>query len=314
MSPRILLVAPLALALAACGASGDGNTQKTTPATAATASQATPGAAAPAASTPATATSAAAAPAAATSASTAGNNAAPAASNGMSAAARAAMAKAASQFVDNGKWVEGKHYFLIQPQQPKVTNTHKVEVVEVFNWGCPACNAAHKMMDKLKAELPSYATMTYLPAGFRPDENWVLYQRTYLTAKALGLADKSYDAMFEATWKTGETASYNLGTGRLNPKSKWADLQDVAKFYHDKYGVPEKKFIAIANSFAIDTQIKRADKLVKSYGVLGTPTLVIDGKYRYGFQSAGGYAQGIALTKWLVAKEAKRLADAAAAK
>src|SRR5699024_1471247 len=112
MSPRILLVAPLALALAACGASGDGNTQKTTPAT-----------------------RPAAAPAAATSAPTAGNNAAPAASNGMSAAARAAMAKAASQFVDNGKWVEGKHYFLIQPQQPKVTNTHKVEVVEVFNWG-----------------------------------------------------------------------------------------------------------------------------------------------------------------------------------
>lgn len=310
MSPRLLFVAPLALALAACGSSGGGNTP-TTPTAAASASQAAPAAPArPASSATAAATHATAAPA--TAASTNADSAT-AASTGMSAATRAAMAKAASQFTDTGKWVEGKHYFLIQPQQPKVTNTPKVEVVEVFNWGCPACNAAHKMMDKLKAELPSYATMTYLPAGFRPDENWVLYQRTYLTAKALGLADKSYDAMFTATWKTGETASYNLGTGRLNPKSKWADLDDVAKFYHDKYGVPVKKFKAIANSFAIDTKVKRADKLVKSYGVLGTPTLVIDGKYRFGFQSAGGYAQGIALAKWLVAKEAKRLTDQAAA-
>src|SRR5699024_1322983 len=138
------------------------------------------------------------------------NTSADTATDTSDATAKAARAKAASEFVDNDKWVAGKNYFVISPRQPRVTNTDKVEVVEVFSFGCPACNHAHTFIDKMKASLPAYATMAYLPAGFRPDEHWVLYQRAYYAAKALGVAGKTYDAMFDATWKTGETATYNL--------------------------------------------------------------------------------------------------------
>ncbi len=216
----------------------------------------------------------------------------------------AARAKAAQTFVDNGKWVEGKNYFRIEPRQPKVTDTSKVEVVEVFNFGCPACNHAHTIIDKIKASLPAYATMAYLPAAFRPDENWPLYQRTWYAAKALGVARKSYDAMFDATWKSGETASYDLAKGTLKPKSEWPGIQDVAAFYEKTFGIKAKQFVAVANSFAVNTRMKRADKLVKGYGVTGTPTIVVDGKYRFTFRSAGGYAQGVELALWLAAKEA----------
>src|SRR5699024_9882962 len=156
-------------------------------------------------------------------------------SNTMDAAAKAARAKAAQDFVDNGKWAEGKDYFLIQPQQPKVTNTDKVDVAEVLSDGVPACNAAHTPSAQLAAELPPYATMAYLPAGCRPDENWVLYQRAYYAAQALGIADKTYDAMFNATWKTGETATYNLDTGRPKPKDQWPTLDEITRFY-SQYG------------------------------------------------------------------------------
>jgi thiol:disulfide interchange protein DsbA len=219
------------------------------------------------------------------------------------AAARAARAKAAKNFVKSDKWVEGKNYFLIQPQQPKVTNTDKVEVVEVFSFGCPSCNAAHKIIDKLEASLPPYATMAFLPAGFRPDENWPLYQRAWYAAKALGVAHKSYDAMFDATWKTGETATYDLSTGKPKPKSQWPTIDDIAKFYSG-FGVSAKEFKAVADSFTVDTKVKRADELVKDYGVQGTPSIVIDGKYRFDFRSAGGTPQLIELTHYLVAKEA----------
>ncbi len=318
MLKRLLLVAPLALALAACGSSGNQNAPMTPPAAPATAPQATPGmSAAPAATVttavPTTTAPPVAAPAAAGSAASGATRGAAATtnSNNLSAADRAAMAKAAKNFVDNGQWVEGKDYFLIQPQQPKVTNTDKVEVVEVFNWGCPACNEAHKAIDMIAAKLPSYATMAYLPAGFNPQENWVLYQRTWYTAKALGIARKSYDAMFDANWKTGETGSYNLATGTLNPRSKWPDIHTIAKFYNEKYGVPTKQFVAVANSFAINTKIKRADELVKAYGVPATPTMVIDGRYRFTFTDVGTYQKGLELAQWLVAKEAKRLTSEA---
>ncbi|HET7662988.1 MAG TPA: thiol:disulfide interchange protein DsbA/DsbL [Rhodanobacteraceae bacterium] len=308
MNKRLLLLAPLALALTACGSSGNNGTPSAAPTAATTTAQMapTPASTTPASATPATSASTAA-PSADASAADASSDAQNA-SSGMDAAAKAAMVKAAHDFVDNGQWVEGKNYFVIEPQQPKVTDTDKVEVVEVFSYGCPACNQAHPMIDKLRADLPAYATMAYLPAGFRPDENWVVYQRAYYAAKALGVADKTYDAMFDATWKTGETATYDLATGRPKPRSQWPDIHDIAKFYA-KYGVSPEQFVAVANSFAVNTQIKRADELIKDYAVPATPTIVIDGKYRFSFVTAGTYDKGIALAKWLIAKEAKRLVD-----
>ncbi|WP_292724024.1 DsbA family protein [Microbacterium sp. 13-71-7] len=85
--------------------------------------------------------------------------------------------------------------------------------------------------------------------------------------------------------------------------SELPTLADAAKFYA-KYGADPKEFLAVANSFSINTQVKRADELVKAYGVEGTPTIVIDGKYRIDLRAAGGYAQMVELAKYLVAKEA----------
>ncbi len=304
MSRRLLFILPLALALAACGSSGDGNhAPPATPADAAPATTATTTAPATSATTAATETAPAPAATADTTGAATTSSAPAAASSGMDAAAQAARAEAAKHFVDNGKWVEGRDYFRIEPQQPKVTNTDKVEVVEIFSYGCPACNAAHTFVDKMRAELPSYATMAYLPAGFRPDENWVVYQRAYYAAKALGIAAETYDDMFDATWKSGETATYNLATGRPKPRSEWPDIHDIAGFYA-RFGVKPEEFVAVANSFAVDTKIKRADKLIKDYGVPATPSFVVDGKYRFSFTTVGSYEKGIELAKWLVAKEA----------
>ena len=73
---------------------------------------------------------------------------------------------------------------------------------------------------------------------------------------------------------------------------------------HAKYGADPKEFVAVANSFAINTKVKRADDLLKAYDVEETPTIVVDGKYRLTPRSAGGYEQVVELTKWLVSKEA----------
>jgi len=283
MFKRLPILCTALLALAACSHDkGEQATAPTTPVASGTTAAATPASApAPATTTaaPAPAASVAAAPAEST----------------------AAAAAPATPFVDDGKWVEGKNYFLIEPAQP-TSHPGKIEVTEVFSFGCPACNAFHTTADRIRKSLPAGAVMNYLPAAFRPDENWVVYQRAFYAAQALGVADESYDAMFDATWKTGETATYNLkGTG-LKPKEAWPTIEDIAKFYA-KFGVDPKEFVAVANSFSVNTKMKRADDLVKAYGVDGTPSMVVNGKYRYGPSTAGGYAQTIELTQWLIAKE-----------
>jgi thiol:disulfide interchange protein DsbA len=289
MFKRLPILCVALLALAACSSHDQGE-----PAAAPAASSTVTAAATPA-SAPAPATSAAAvddssAPATAASATPAPAESAPTA------------AAPAVPFVDNGKWVEGKHYFRIEPAQP-TSHPGKIEVTEVFSFGCPACNAFHSTADQIRKSLPAGAVMNYLPAAFRPDENWVVYQRAFYAAEALGVAEKSYDAMFDATWKTGETATYNLkGTG-LKPKEAWPTIEDIAQFYAKNFGVDAKEFVAVANSFSVNTKMKRADDLIKAYGIDGTPSMVVNGKYRYGPSTAGGYAQTIELTQWLVAKE-----------
>ncbi len=284
MFKRLPLLCAALLALAACSHDNDNNTAPpTTPAVTSSAA-----AVAPAASSAAAATTAE--PAASSTVTS------PAASDSTTAAA------AATPFVDNGKWVAGKNYFLIDPAQP-TSHPGKIEVTEVFSWGCPACNAFHSTADQIAKSLPAGVVMNYLPAAFRPDENWSVYQRAFYAAQSLGVADKSYDAMFDATWKTGETATYNLkGTG-LKPKEAWPTIDDIAKFYAAKFSVNAQEFVAVANSFTINTKMKRADDLIKAYGVSGTPSMVVNGKYRYDTTSAGGYAQTVELTQWLVAKE-----------
>ncbi|KGI78788.1 thiol:disulfide interchange protein DsbA/DsbL [Oleiagrimonas soli] len=285
------------LFLAACGShSGDADTASApTPAAPATAP------AAPAPSSSAASASTAATPAASDSAATpAGDGTA----SDNDTASAPAIDPSKVDFKDTGKWVAGKNYFVISPAQPKVSSTNKVEVVEVFSWGCPACNAYHPLVDSMRKALPDYATMEYLPAAFRPDENWVVYQRAFYAAQALGVARKSYDAVFDAAWKSGELATYDLASGRPKERADWPGIDAFAKFFAKHYGVSEQQFLGVANSFSINTKMKRADELIKSYGVPGTPTFIVDGKYRFDFQSAGGGKQAIELAQWLVAKEA----------
>jgi protein dithiol oxidoreductase (disulfide-forming) len=291
MLKRLPFLCAALLALAAC--SHDSDTSSSVPPAAPVASST--------AATPAAPSSAAPANAATTAAPAATSSATPAAT-GSAAPAAATPVAAAAPFVDNGKWVEGKNYFVIEPAQP-TSHPGKIEVTEVFSYACPACNGFHATADQIAKSLPPNAVMNYLAASFRPDENWPVFQRAFYAAQALGVVDKTHDAMFDAAWKTGELATYDLKEGKPKPKEAWPTIDDISKFYA-KYGVDPKEFIGIANSFSINTQMKRADDLMKAYGVDSTPTMIINGKYRFTATSAGGYAQAIELTQWLVAKEA----------
>ncbi len=289
MFKRLPLLCAALLALAACSHDNSDSGNAAPPVAPTTSTSATPAAS----------SSAAVAPAASTTAPAASGTTAAAATPSASTAAPAAPAP---PFVDTGKWVAGKNYFLIDPPQP-TSHPGKIEVTEVFSYGCPACNAFHTTADQIAKSLPADAVMNYLPAAFRPDENWPMYQRAFYAAQALGLVDKTQDAVFDATWKTGELSTYNLKGNGLKPKEAWPTIEDAAKFYA-KYGADPKEFVGIANSFTVNTKMKQADDLVKAYGVSGTPTIVVNGKYRLDTTSAGGYAQTVELTQWLVAKEA----------
>jgi thiol:disulfide interchange protein DsbA len=143
--------------------------------------------------------------------------------------------------------------------------------------------------------------MSYVPASWNQAEAWPLFQRAYLTAQAMGVADKAHDAMFNAIWSSNELAVIDRATDR--PKKDLPTIEKIGAFYQRVAGVKQADFVSIAKSFSIEAKMKNADAVIKSYRAESTPTIVVNGKYRTTPNDAGGNDQLIQLVNWLVAKE-----------
>ncbi len=196
------------------------------------------------------------------------------------------LAVTACQAADGGatEWKAGTHYFPIDPPQAPAAGG-KIEVVEVFSYACPHCAHFQPFADELKAKLPKQAQFTYLPAIFH--DSWELFARAYYTAEAMGVLDKAHQALFDALHRDRKPL------GRL---------EDIAQFLAG-LGVDPKAFLSTAQSFVVNAKLQRSQDLLRAYGIDGTPSIVINGKYRVTAASAGGLAQMVDLSLWLVKRE-----------
>jgi thiol:disulfide interchange protein DsbA len=199
------------------------------------------------------------------------------------------------------QWTEGKHYFNVTPALHTTAPPGKIEVTEVFSYGCPHCSQFRPVVKQLKASLPPNAVFTMVPASFNPSEDWPMFQRAYVTAEALGIAERANDGIFDAVWKSGELGVVDLQTNRLrNPQPS---IQDAAKVYNKLTGVAVDKFLAVSQSFAVEVKMKADDAYLLHGQIDSTPTIVVNGKYRLTTESAGGADQVVQLVRFLVAKE-----------
>jgi thiol:disulfide interchange protein DsbA len=199
-------------------------------------------------------------------------------------------------------WTEGVNYFPVVPAQHTNVPAGKIEVAEIFSYACPFCAEFNPLVQQLQKSLPPNAQMVFIPASFNRSEDWPMFQRAACTAQILGILDKTHDKMFDAVWKTGELAISDPKTHTL--KNPPPTIEDAARYYNHISGVPVDKFLDTAKSFAVDTQMRRDDALVIAYHIDGTPSLIVNGKYR--ITSANGLPQMIEVAKWLVAKESKK--------
>ena len=56
-------------------------------------------------------------------------------------------------------------------------------------------------------------------------------------------------------------------------------MEELAEFY-SQFGVDKEKFLATSGSFAVETRLKKDQQKIQSFGITGTPSLVLNGKYR----------------------------------
>ena len=138
----------------------------------------------------------------------------------------------------------------------------------------------------------------YVPASWNPAESWPLFQRAFLTAQILGIAERTHQALYDAIWKTGELAVVDPATHQL--KRPQPTIGAIARFYARVGGVTQQQVLDTAKSFAVDMKMMESDELVKAYAVEGTPTLIVAGKYRVNNSSVRSVDELIELVLWLV--------------
>lgn len=203
------------------------------------------------------------------------------------------------------KWQEGRHYTLLPGDQTAGVPDGRIEVAEVFSYGCIYCNRARQAMAELEAGLPKDAAMAYVHASFLPAEAWPMFQRAYYTARELGIAAPLHDAVFTAVWESGEIPLLDPATGRM--RQPLPTIQDAARFYASHSPVKAGDFLKTAASPVIDAQVKRADELVRLWKVPGTPAVVVNGRYLIDSGALGSWGEMRQLVEYLVGLERARL-------
>ncbi len=178
----------------------------------------------------------------------------------------------------------GKHYFAIDPAQP-TSSGDKIEVLEVFMYTCHHCYDLEPFLDKWKATKAADVSYSPFPASWNGGAE--AFARAFYAAEVLGILEKSHEPLFKAIHKE---------------KTPFKSMDEVAQWF-TQFGVTKEAFLSAAQSFAVNTKITRSQQMVPRWGVTGTPTIIVNGKYRFDVSSAGGHANVGALIDFLVAKE-----------
>jgi len=191
------------------------------------------------------------------------------------------------------EYVAGKHYEVLDPPV-RTANPAKIEVTELFWYGCGHCFIFEPLLDKWQRQLAADVVLARSPAIWHPTME--LHARAYYTAKALGVLDKVHQALFDAM---------NVQQNKLAGEDAIAEIF-VAN------GVDEQEFRKTFNSFGVASAVRQADARQRSYHSAGTPELVIEGKYRVTARTAGGHQGMLDVADHLIALERERRAKAGA--
>lgn len=216
---------------------------------------------------------------------------APAASDAQDLKLPEPKATAATQ---NWKYTEGKHYFRLTPTQPTVGGADKIEVAEIFWYGCGHCFDFETYINKWKETKPANVRFVRIPALW--NKLVELHGRLYYTEEIL---EKSGAIANPAEFRTAVFQEYHQRGNRLTSEAA------IQKFF-ERHNVDSDTFYKAWKSFEVDQKIRVARDLAARYGITGVPAVVVNGKYRTSAGDAGGYPALIELIDELIAKETAR--------
>ena len=220
-------------------------------------------------------------------------SAAPAAATSVASAAPAEVATPAAPVAPNPVDPNappprpGTDYEVLSVPQPTWNAADgKVEVVEVFSYMCHVCAEVQPTVDQYKPHLPADARWSYVPAAFGGP--WDQAARAYFASEAMGIADSTHSRVFPAIF--------------VQQKIQKGTAEEFADLYAS-FGADRARFLDTMSSFGVTAKFNRAKQFALRTGVTGTPTIIVNGKYRVTNTRDRGIRGMLATVDYLIARE-----------
>lgn len=192
------------------------------------------------------------------------------------------------------KFQEGKHFERMVPTQPTVGGADKIEVAEIFWYGCNHCYDFEVYVNRWLEKKPANVRFVRIPAIWNPLVK--MHAQLYYTEEVLARNGKIAEP---EQFRAAVFAEYHRRGNRMASESA---IQAV----FERHGVSPEDFNATWNSFEVAQKLRVAQDLARRYSIASVPTIVVNGKYRTGAVEAGGYPPLLDLIDELVARETVR--------
>ena len=201
------------------------------------------------------------------------------------------MPLAFSSFAQIERFVAGTHY--TELAAPVNTNdASKVEVLEVFWYGCSHCFRFEPLIANWEATMPADVDFGRFPAMW--NGLMEVHAQIYYTAEAMDALDFVHEHVFNAI---------NIEGNRLQNEGQIGAL-------FAKYGINEDEFAKSFNSFSVRTKVNQAKQRMQAYEIRSTPNMIVNGKYLVATgQSVLTQADMLDVVDFLVEKERQQLSS-----
>jgi len=184
-----------------------------------------------------------------------------------------------------GRFQLGVHYARLSPTQPTSSSPDKVEVAEVFWYGCPHCFNFDPLLERWRTAQPDHVSFVRVPAVWNPLLQ--LHARAFYTAEALGKGAEIHGEFFR----------------EIHERHNTLDTETKLTEFFGRFGVEAAAFKLAFDSFEVHAKLQRADELSRRYHIESVPTLIVNGKYTTGGGQIGSYEELLELVDALVAAE-----------
>lgn len=171
------------------------------------------------------------------------------------------LAISTSVLAQPARFIEGTHYDALDAPV-RTVDPNKIEVVEVFWYGCTHCYSFEPLLENWEANMPDDVVFVRSPGMW--NAMMQTHAQLYYTAVALGKIEETHNDIFDEILLRGN----------------YLQSEAAAKAYFASKGVSGDEFDAAWNSFSVTSDVNRASTRMREYGVRSTPNIIVNGKYR----------------------------------